>query len=182
MCCRGQPFVYARPDFPSALNRTNIKAGKCIVHSIDLVSHLAGGKPVCAGAIVQQQPGCVSSHTHHASSSSSSSSSWSLLPLPVHAHCLHSTPLTRHHASCVAVCCRPWSLQLPTAWCRPGEDHNNTTQHLATQRCIAAHSHNQVHAHVMFAIKHWQQKLATCSQLSRMIPACTACTFEAACF
>jgi hypothetical protein len=32
---KGKPYVYARPDLPSALNRTNIRAGKCIVHTLN---------------------------------------------------------------------------------------------------------------------------------------------------
>lgn len=34
--CRRQPRVYSRRDYPVSLNQTNIKAGGCIVHSINM--------------------------------------------------------------------------------------------------------------------------------------------------
>lgn len=37
--------MYARPDLPTPLNRTNIRAGNCIVHTIDRVS---GAEPSVA--------------------------------------------------------------------------------------------------------------------------------------
>lgn len=34
--CRGKPRVYSRRDYPVSFNKTNIKAGGCIVHSINM--------------------------------------------------------------------------------------------------------------------------------------------------
>jgi hypothetical protein len=45
-CCRGKPYVYARPDLPTSLNKTNIRAGNCIVHTIDRVSCLCSAHTV----------------------------------------------------------------------------------------------------------------------------------------
>lgn len=38
VCCRGKPRVYSMHNYPITLNQTDIKAGKCIVHSINMVS------------------------------------------------------------------------------------------------------------------------------------------------
>lgn len=63
--CSGKPMVYARPDLPVALARTNVKAGGCIVHTIDTVRRRVCCCLCCLYNTVCKPPSRVQDrHTH----------------------------------------------------------------------------------------------------------------------